>query len=355
MRFNSPQILDSDEEKAAAESSSVMASAMAAAITMTITPQPPPAPDPPEFLRVLCENANRLEPVIRAAALYRGIDTLCEVVDLCESDEDVEMFSLDFSVPANVDGNGSNSNDAATLTEDDNVPITRIFPSNLRTYQRSTSGAANSSSAPVSTSATVTATYTMPRIVNSYSCRRDSLHLVSTTQSPLQLVDQCVQTAEEEEEEHQREEERQRQQQQQFSFDDDATSTNINYSNDRLSANTTTSIATELLHAGSSTHYHNHHCHQPSSRNSNSSETSQKKQVTFSSSSEYLGDTSSSLRFPKSHKVIKSSIKRQRNIKNISITTATSSNDRIESLKWIGRKRELNKNTPILWKNKNFN
>lgn len=339
MRFNSSQILDSDEEKAAAESSSIMASAMAAAITMTITPQPPPAPDPPEFLRVLCENANRLEPVIRAAALYRGIDTLCEVVDLCESDEDVEMFSLDFSVPANVDGNGSNSNDAATLTEDDNVPITRIFPSNLRTYQRSTSGAANSSSAPVSTSATVTATYTMPRIVNSYSCRRDSLHLVSTTQSPLQLVDQCVQTAEEEEE--------QRQQQQQFSYDDDATSTNINYTNDRLSANTTTSTATELLHAGPNIHYHNHHCHQPSSRNSNSSETSQKKQVTFSSSSEYLGDTSSSLRFTKSHKVIKSSIKRQRNIKNISITTATSSNDRIESLKLIGRKRELNINPLI--------
>lgn len=331
MRFNSSQILDSDEEKATAESSSIMANAMAAAITMTITPQPPPAPDPPEFLRVLCENANRLEPVIRAAALYRGIDTMCEVVDLCESDEDVEMFSLDFSVPANVDGNGSNSNDAATLAEDDNVPITRIFPSNLRTYQRSTSGAANSS-APVSTSATVTATYTMPRIVNSYSCRRDSLHLVSTTQSPLQLVDQCVQTAEEEDEQ-------QRQQlQQQFSYDDDATSTNILYTNVRLSANTTNSTANELLHAGSNTHYHNHHCHQPSSRNSNSSETSQKKQVTFSSSSEYLGDTSNGLRFTKSHKIMKSSIKRHRNIKN---ATPTSSNDRIESLKWIGRKREL--------------
>lgn len=347
MHVYSSQILDSDEEKAAAESSSVMASAMAAAITMTITPQPPPAPDPPEFLKVLCENANRLEPVIRAAALYRGIDTMCEVVDLCESDEDVEMFSLDFSVPANVDGIGSNSNDAPTLPDDDNAPITRIFPSNLRTYQRSTSGAANSS-ATVSTSPTVTATYTMPRIVNSYSCRRDSLHLVSTTQTPtptpLQLVDQCVQTAEEEQEEHELDAEQQRQ----FSYEDDATSTNRLYSNVRLSANTTTtSTTTELLHAGSAhTHYHNHHnhhCHQPSSRNSNSSEASHRKQVTFSSSSEYLGEPSSSLRFTKTLKVIKPSIKRHRNIKNISTTTPTSSNERIESLKWIGRNSELKK------------
>ncbi|KAH8404529.1 hypothetical protein KR222_011312 [Zaprionus bogoriensis] len=353
-------ILDSDEEKAAAESSSVMVSAMAAAITTTITPLPPPAPDPPEFLRVLCDNANRLEPVVRAAALYRGIDSLREVVDLCESDEDVEMFSLDFSVPANVDANGSSSNDAATIADDDNVPITRIFPSNLRTYQRFTSGAV-SSAAPGS-SATATATYTMPRIVNSYSCRRDSLHLVSTTQTPSHLVDQCVQTAEleqdqmqaqefeqqQDEDEQQRQHQQQHQQQQQqqlLCFDEDATSTCIPYPNNGLSASTTTSTTTELLYAGSNRpigHYHSHHnihCQQPSSRNSNSSEASlQKKQVTFCS--EYLGASSSS-NFSKTLKAIKPSIRRYKNIKNISPATTTSSNDRIESLKWIGRKEHL--------------
>ncbi|KAH8246150.1 hypothetical protein KR038_000952 [Drosophila bunnanda] len=150
--------------------------------------------NPPAFLQNLCRNARHLEPCKRANALFSGIDNSVEIVDLRDSDDEMEMFSVNFNVPASVDGimsnSNSNSNDAAHQTstaivgEDDSVNVTRIYPSNLRTYER--------------TVATIppTATYTVPRIVNSYSCRRDSLHLVSTT-AP-HLVDQSVQTLAEE-------------------------------------------------------------------------------------------------------------------------------------------------------------
>ncbi|XP_034482961.1 uncharacterized protein LOC117788330 isoform X2 [Drosophila innubila] len=326
-------IFDSDEEKEAAESGLVLASTMAAAaITLPITPLPPPAPDPPDFLKVLCENAILLEPVRRVTALYRGIDSTREVVDICESDDDEEMFSLHFSVPANVDGNASSSNEASATVEDDYVPITRIFPSNLRTYQRATSSATNVA-APATNS---TETYTMPRIVNSYSCRRDSLHLVSTTQTPPHLVDQCVQTADQKEDQHQ-------QQHQRLSFDDDAISTCRFYSDDLNMK------ATDLISAGSSSNRdktiksigNNHHCQQPSSRNSNSSEASMiKKQVTFSA--EHLS-ASRSAQLRKSHRSIKPSIKPYRDLYNTTPIplTPTSSMDHVETLKWLGRKEHL--------------
>ncbi|KAH8370408.1 hypothetical protein KR093_003325 [Drosophila rubida] len=340
-------IFDSDEEKATAESGLMLVSAMAAAITMTITPLPPPAPDPPDFLKTLCENAKRLEPVKRATALYRGIDSACEVVDLCESDDDVEMFSLDFSVPANVDGNGSSSNEATATQEDDYLPVTRIFPSNLRTYQRVTSSAANVSAnaTAATTDAATTETYTMPRIVNSYSCRRDSLHLVTTTQTPPHLVDQCVQTAEQEEdqEQHQQDEVPDGS----LSFDDDAISPCMFYPDSRVPLGTDSS-SPGLICDGSSSNMetsiennHNHHCHQPSSRNSNSSETSlQKKQVTFNT--DLLGASSSS-GFSKTHKIMKPTIKRYKQVSYMSriSLTPTSSMDHVETLKWMGQREHL--------------
>lgn len=145
---------------------------------------------PPVFLQNLCQNARQLEPCKRANVLFSGIDNSMEIVELRDSDDDVEMFSVNFNVPANVDGinSNSNSNDSANQTsttilgDDDSVPVTRIYPSNLRTYERTV---------------LPPTTYTVPRIVNSYSCRRDSLHLVSTT-AP-HLVDQCVQTLDDEE------------------------------------------------------------------------------------------------------------------------------------------------------------
>ncbi|KAH8307176.1 hypothetical protein KR044_006535 [Drosophila immigrans] len=322
-------IFDSDEEKATSESGLMLLGTMAAAITMTITPLPPPAPDPPDFLKTLCENAKRLEPVKRATALYRGIDSASEVVDLCESDDDVEMFSLDFSVPANVDGNASSSNEASATQEDDYLPVTRIFPSNLRTYQRATSSAANvaASATTATTTATVTTseTYTMPRIVNSYSCRRDSLHLVTTTQTPPHLVDQCVQTAEQEEDQVMQ------QQEESVSFEDDAISPCIFYSDARPDSHLESSVE----------HNHNHHCQQPSSRNSNSSETSlQKKQVTFNT--DHLGASSSS-GFGKSRKIIKPTIKRYKQVNYMSriALTPTSSMDHVETLKWMGHREHL--------------
>ncbi|KAM8708311.1 hypothetical protein ACLKA7_015305 [Drosophila subpalustris] len=340
--YSNDLILDSDEEKTSAESGLVLVSTMTAAITLPITPLPPPAPDPPDFLKALCENASLLEPVKRATALYRGIDSTCEVVDLCESDDDEEMFSLDYSVPANVDGNASSSNEASATVEDDYVPITRIFPSNLRTYQRATSSAANVA-APL---ATTTETYTAPRIVNSYSCRdSDSLHLVSTTQTPPHLVDQCVQTAEREIEEdqhqhrHHHQQQQVQQQEQSLSCDDDTISTCMFYSDEQLSIipNSSNRVETSTLIGNK----HNNHCHQPSSRNSNSSEASLlKKQVTFSA--EHLG-ASNSPKLKKSLRAIKPSIKRYRALNNITRVslTPTSSMDHVETLKWMGRKEHL--------------
>ncbi|EDW70557.1 uncharacterized protein [Drosophila virilis] len=333
-------ILDSDEEDTASESNLALVGVLLSTSTATQLP-PPPAPDPPDFLKRLCRNASHLEPVKRATALYRGIDPTCEVVDLCESDDDDEMFSLDFSVPANVDGNGSNSNEAAGVGEDDYVPITRIYPINLRTYQRATS-----SGATVSTPA---ATYTMPRIVNSYSCRRDSLHLVSTTQMPPHLVDQCVQTAEQEAEAQHLEQEEQLLQ---LDINDDAISSCMLYSDSdkELSASTSTPklhykasfsrrISTNASNIAEPND--NHYCHQSSSRNSHSSEASlHKKQVTFSV--QHLGASNKS-QLSKSFKTIKPSIKNYKKFNNTSLSSLTpsSSMDFIESLKWMGRKEHL--------------
>ncbi|KAI8037804.1 hypothetical protein M5D96_009305 [Drosophila gunungcola] len=188
-------------------------------------------------------------------ALFSGIDNSIEIVDLRDSDDDVEMFSVNFNVPANVDGiiSNSNSNDSAHQTtattilgEDDSVPVTRIYPSNLRTYERAV---------------IPPTTYTVPRIVNSYSCRRDSLHLVSTT-AP-HLVDQCVQTLEEEEEE----EEPDLVEEHQY-----PSALGQNFFPRSSSASDASGQRTPL-----------YHCRQSSSQNSNCSESSLlKKQVTFS-------------------------------------------------------------------------
>ncbi|XP_064540267.1 uncharacterized protein LOC135429745 [Drosophila montana] len=332
-------ILDSDEEDTASESSLVLVGVLLSASTTTQIP-PPPAPDPPDFLKRLCRNASHLEPVKRATALYRGIDPTCEVVDLCESDDDDEMFSLDFSVPANVDGNGSNSNEAAGVGEDDLVPITRIYPINLRTYQRATSSGA--------TVAAPAATYTMPRIVNSYSCRRDSLHLVSTTQTPPHLVDQCVQTAEQEAEAQQHLEPEE--QLQQLDLNDEAISSCMLYSDTELSPSTSTPKLIykasfprrKIINASNIAEPNdNHHCHQSSSRNSHSSEASlHKKQVTFSA--QHLGASNKS-QLSKSFNTIKPSIKNYNKLSNTSLSSLTpsSSMDFIESLKWMGRKEHL--------------
>lgn len=265
------------------------------------------------------------------------------------------MFSLDFSVPANVDGSGSsNSNEATGVGDDDYVPITRIYPINLRTYQRATSGGATVSAASASPAApgspaAAAATYTMPRIVNSYSCRRDSLHLVSTTQTPPHLVDQCVQTAEQDEEERNQQQLLELEEQQQLHFNDNAISSCMLYSDTGQSASPTT---TELLYEasfsrrkttpGADTKFKpndNHHCHQSSSRNSYSSEASlQKKQVTFSTQPLV---SSKKVQLTKSLKNIKPSIKRYNKTNYTSLThlTKPSSNmDFIESLKWMGRK-----------------
>ncbi|EDV51828.1 uncharacterized protein LOC6545955 [Drosophila erecta] len=205
---------------------------------------------PPVFLQNLCQNARQLEPCKRANALFSGIDNSIEIVELRDSDDDVEMFSVNFNVPANVDGinSNSNSNDSANQTsttilgEDDSVPVTRIYPSNLRTYERAV---------------LPPTTYTVPRIVNSYSCRRDSLHLVSTT-AP-HLVDQCVQTLDDEEPD--------------LAEDDPYSGAHSHGFFPRSSnASDASGQRTPL-----------YHCRQTSSQNSNCSESSLlKKQVTFS-------------------------------------------------------------------------
>ncbi|KAH8376438.1 hypothetical protein KR200_003412 [Drosophila serrata] len=237
--------------------------------------------NPPAFLQNLCRNARHLEPCKRANVLFSGIDNSVEIVDLRDSDDEMEMFSVNFNVPASVDGimsnSNSNSNDAAHQTstaivgEDDSVNVTRIYPSNLRTYER--------------TVATIppTATYTVPRIVNSYSCRRDSLHLVSTT-AP-HLVDQSVQTLADEQPAQ------------------DLDPYRSIFPRSRSSSDADSGQRTPL-----------YHCRQSSSQNpsSNASETSLlKKQVTFSA--QHLGATSPS-GAPSSARVAskKSSIKRQR-------------------------------------------
>ncbi|KAH8296471.1 hypothetical protein KR054_006622 [Drosophila jambulina] len=237
--------------------------------------------NPPAFLQNLCRNARHLEPCKRANALFSGIDSSVEIVDLRDSDDEVEMFSVNFNVPASVDGiisnSNSNSNDAAHQTstaivgEDDSVNVTRIYPSNLRTYER--------------TVATIppNATYTVPRIVNSYSCRRDSLHLVSTT-AP-HLVDQCVQTLAEEQPAQ------------------DLDPYRSIFPRSRSSSYADSGHRTPL-----------YHCRQSSSQNtsSNTSETSLlKKQVTFSA--QHLGANAPSGR-PLSVRAAskKSSIKRHR-------------------------------------------
>ncbi|XP_043650840.1 uncharacterized protein LOC122618455 [Drosophila teissieri] len=205
---------------------------------------------PPVFLQNLCQNARQLEPCKRANALFSGIDNSIEIVELRDSDDDVEMFSVNFNVPANVDGinSNSNSNDSANQTsttilgEDDSVPVTRIYPSNLRTYERAV---------------LPPTTYTVPRIVNSYSCRRDSLHLVSTT-AP-HLVDQCVQTLDDEEPDL---------------VEDDQYSGAHSHGFFPRSSNASDA-------SGQRTPLY--HCRQTSSQNSNCSESSLlKKQVTFS-------------------------------------------------------------------------
>ncbi|XP_016959171.3 uncharacterized protein LOC108030660 [Drosophila biarmipes] len=215
---------------------------------------------PPVFLQNLCQNARQLEPCKRANALFSGIDNSIEIVELRDSDDDVEMFSVNFNVPANVDGiiSNSNSNDSANQTsttmlgEDDSVPVTRIYPSNLRTYERAV---------------LPPTTYTVPRIVNSYSCRRDSLHLVSTT-AP-HLVDQCVQTLEDEEPDLVEEE------------DQYSSVHSQSFFPRRSSASDASGQRTPL-----------YHCRQTSSQNSNCSESSLvKKQVTFSP--RHLGATAS--------------------------------------------------------------
>lgn len=261
----------------------------------TSTSTPPVTNHPPVFLQNLCRNARHLEPCKRANALFSGIDNSVEIVDLRDSDDEVEMFSVNFNVPANVDGiisnSNSNSNDSAIQTstailgEDDSVNVTRIYPSNLRTYER--------------TAATIppTTTYTVPRIVNSYSCRRDSLHLVSTT-AP-HLVDQSVQTLEEE------------QAQEQDLVEED----------DPYRSSFPRSSSSD---AGSGQRTPLYHCRQTSSQNStsNSSETSlMKKQVTFSA--QHLGATAPICR-PKGAESKKSSIKRHRR---------TSKAERIESIR----------------------
>ncbi|XP_039149622.1 uncharacterized protein LOC6738117 isoform X2 [Drosophila simulans] len=205
---------------------------------------------PPVFLQNLCQNARQLEPCKRANVLFSGIDNSMEIVELRDSDDDVEMFSVNFNVPANVDGinSNSNSNDSANQTsttilgDDDSVPVTRIYPSNLRTYERTV---------------LPPTTYTVPRIVNSYSCRRDSLHLVSTT-AP-HLVDQCVQTLDDEEQDLVEED----QYSGAHSHGFFPQSSNASYASGQR---------TPL-----------YHCRQTSSQNSNCSESSLlKKQVTFS-------------------------------------------------------------------------
>ncbi|XP_017065745.1 uncharacterized protein LOC108104286 [Drosophila eugracilis] len=217
---------------------------------------------PPVFLQNLCQNARQLEPCKRANALFSGIDNNIEIVELRDSDDDVEMFSVNFNVPANVDGiiSNSNSNDSANQTsttilgEDDSVPVTRIYPSNLRTYERAV---------------LPPATYTVPRIVNSYSCRRDSLHLVSTT-AP-HLVDQCVQTLEDEEPD--------------LEIEDQYPSA---HSHNFFPRSSSASVA-----SGQRTPLY--HCRQSSSQNSNCSESSLlKKQVTFSP--RHLGATASNVK-----------------------------------------------------------
>ncbi|EDV97471.1 uncharacterized protein LOC6558736 [Drosophila grimshawi] len=336
-------IVDSDEEDAASETSLLLVSVLISTQQQQQQSVPPPVPDPPDFLKRLCCNARRLEPEKRAAALHRGFDSTSEVVNLCQSDEEEEMFSLDFSVPANVDS------DVGAEGDDDYVPTTRIYPSNLRTYQRVTSSATT-----IASPASDVAIYTIPRIVNSYSFRRDSLHIVSTTQVLPYHVDQCVQTAEEVEEEEEQEEQQQQQQQreqeqqqQMLSFDNnDAISSCMPYSETRPSDSTT---ATELIYEDSFTSRQssqdstqielndNHlHCHQPSSRNSHSSDASlQKKQVTFSAQHLPASSRSQSKQCITS---MKPSIKRYKNANN---TSPSSSMDYIESLKLMGRKEHL--------------
>ncbi|ALC44668.1 CG12316 [Drosophila busckii] len=230
----------------------------------------------PDFLRRLCRNATHQKPVERATALYRGIDSSREVVDLCESDEDVDMFSLDFNVPATVDTNVS--------ADDDYVPITMIYPSNLRTYERTTSSFTATTETVVTSdsqleiftaNASVTAEphYTVPRIVNSYSCCRE-------------VMNQSVQTAE-------------------MSF-----------------------VATHLEPT-----YRELHLQQASSQNSRSSGTTTlppKKQVTFKA--QLLGPGHKSTKDSRSSKAIKPSIKQYK---------VQHADNSIESLKLMARQEHL--------------
>ncbi|XP_068143268.1 uncharacterized protein [Drosophila tropicalis] len=164
---------------------------------------------PPAFLQQIIQKCRQMEPCKRATLLFKGIDSSMEIVDISDSDDDdVEMFEVDFNVPTHVDAatgtGGGVGGTAVTSIEDDYVPITRIYPSNLRTYQRATSGAPPA--VPASSPSPATH-YTLPRIVNIYSCREDSLHMVTTTTNsttaPLvpHLIDQSVQTVVEEDEE----------------------------------------------------------------------------------------------------------------------------------------------------------
>ncbi|KAH8269949.1 hypothetical protein KR018_000272, partial [Drosophila ironensis] len=255
---------------------------------------------PPVFLQNLCQNARQLEPCKRATALFSGIDNSIEIVELRDSDDEVEMFSVNFNVPANVDGNtsNSNSNDAnqatTILVEDDAMAVTRIYPSNLRTYERALASMPST-------------TYTVPRIVNSYSCRRDSLHLVSTT-AP-HLVDQSVQTTVDEEfSDIALDEEPYSGHSQAFNFPPSRSASESSFSG----------LRTPLPHSRGS-----------SSQNSHCSDTSLlKKQVTFSP--QHLGATASCAESsPSAVAAKKPAIKRYK---------STSTADRLEALRQTTRK-----------------
>ncbi|KAH8350397.1 hypothetical protein KR067_010028, partial [Drosophila pandora] len=263
--------------------------------SMGAAPAPTVNNHPPIFLQNLCQNARKLEPCKRATALFSGIDNSIEIVELRDSDDEVEMFSVNFNVPANVDGNtsNSNSNDANQITtilvEDDSMAVTRIYPSNLRTYERAVTLAPSP-------------TYTIPRIVSSYSCRRDSLHLVSTT-AP-HLVDQGVQTAT-----HQDEQDNERSDVDQLHV----RNRNFHFMSGRTSFSSGSGSNTPL--------HHSRH----SSQNSHCSETSlTKKQVTFSP--QHLGATASSA---KAGALKKPAIKRYK---------TTTPADRLEALRQTTRK-----------------
>ncbi|XP_023033450.1 uncharacterized protein LOC111519037 [Drosophila willistoni] len=248
---------------------------------------------PPAFLQKIIQKCRQMEPCKRATLLFKGIDSSMEIVDISDSDDDdVEMFEVDFNVPTHVDaatGTGSGGGvggTAVTSIEDDYVPITRIYPSNLRTYQRATSGAPPPVPAP---SPSPAIHYTLPRIVNIYSCREDSLHMVTTTTNsttcPLvpHLIDQSVQTVVEEDEEEPLQEpaeEEEEMLQTEMDLEPNDISTSILYTGD--SAPTTQSTTQQQQHLLYSTQTPLSSSTPSSSIRSGRNGSSSHKQVTFS-------------------------------------------------------------------------